>query len=96
MKKHTKGNWLAHDGQIYSEETGKTLALISYFDKEDEEQRANANLIAAAPDLFTALQKAVEVIERMSDEYSSIAGRHASYTNGEAKIIERAIEKATL
>jgi len=23
--KHTPGNWIAHDGQIYPEETGKTV-----------------------------------------------------------------------
>jgi len=62
MKKHTKGNWFAHDGQIYPEETGKTLALIPYFDKENEEQQANAYLIAAAPDLLEACQLALSLI----------------------------------
>ena len=56
MSKHTKGDWHAHDGQIYPEETGKTLALIPYWDKEDKEKEANAMLIAAAPDMLKALQ----------------------------------------
>lgn len=55
--KHTKGNWFAHDGQIYPEETGKTLALIPYFDKENEEEQANAKLIAGAPNLLKACMK---------------------------------------
>ena len=55
MKKHTKGNWIAHDGQIFPEETGKTLALIPYFDKENEEEVANAQLIATAPSLLKTL-----------------------------------------
>lgn len=49
--KHTPGEWHSKEGQIYPLETGKTLALIPYFDDEDEEQKANSQLIAAAPDL---------------------------------------------
>lgn len=55
---HTKGEWYAKDGQIYPTETGKTLAVIPYFNKEDKEQAANQKLIAAAPDLFDALSMA--------------------------------------
>lgn len=53
--KHTPGDWHAKDGQIYPTETGKTLALVPCYDKEDQEQEANAKLIAAAPDLLDAL-----------------------------------------
>ena len=56
--KHTQGNWNASEGQIYPQETGKTLALIPYFDKENEEMEANSKLIAAAPDLLKALAMA--------------------------------------
>lgn len=52
---HTSGTWHAKDGQIYPTETGKTLALIPYFDKDSEEMEANARLIAAAPELLGAL-----------------------------------------
>lgn len=54
--KHTKGEWITNEGQIYPAETGKTLALIPYFDKENEEDNANAKLIAAAPELLDALK----------------------------------------
>ncbi len=54
--KNTQGNWHTNDGQIYPQETGKTLALIPYFDKENEEMEANSKLIASAPNLLKALQ----------------------------------------
>jgi hypothetical protein len=52
---HTKGEWIAKDGQIYPQETGKTLALIPYFELGNEEQEANQKLIAAAPTMLEAL-----------------------------------------
>jgi hypothetical protein len=54
--KHTQGTWHSHDGQIYPEQTGKTICLIPYYDKDNEEQQANAKLIAAAPNLLQALE----------------------------------------
>lgn len=55
-EKHTVGDWQAKDGQIYQSETGKTLALIPYFDKDNEEDQANQKLMAAAKDLLEAMQ----------------------------------------
>ena len=57
--KHTQGTWIAKDGQIYPEETGKTLALIPYYDKDDNEQKANAQLIASAPELLETCKMAL-------------------------------------
>lgn len=60
---HTPGEWHANDGQIYETEKGRTLALIPYFDSNFEEDKANQNLIAAAPDLLKSL---VEVLEELN------------------------------
>ena len=60
---HTNGEWHAHDGQIYQTESGRTLALIPYFDSSFEEDKANQNLIAAAPDLLKSL---VDVLEELN------------------------------
>lgn len=99
--KHTPGKWntskLVNDIGIYADGSNRDLALVYKYSRSipEEEAQANANLMAAAPELLEALQKAKEVIERMSDEFREVAGRHASYSNGEAKIIEAAINKAT-
>jgi hypothetical protein len=60
---HTQGNWHAHDGQIYPEETGVTVALIPYFDKDNAEHQANSKLISAAPDMLEALQQFLHSVE---------------------------------
>lgn len=44
----TQGEVHAKDGQIYTIQDGKTFALIPYYDKGNEEQEANAELIAEA------------------------------------------------
>jgi len=86
--KHTRGTWIAKEGQIYPQETGKTLALVPYFDKEDEEQEANSKLIAAAPDLLHACKFLVGI---MTSEDKEFYQRHIHAFN----LGRDAIEKAT-
>lgn len=85
--KHTQGEWIANDGQIYPQETGKTLALIPYYDTEDEEQQANARLMAAAPELILAIKNLMDAEggEAGDNEAQQLAWRNA----------EQAIYKAT-
>ena len=83
--KYTPGEWHAHDGQIYPLETGKTLAIIPYFDNEDKEQQANAHLIAAAPKLLKACNRIA------SHEY----GSDRRYRNSdEIKTLKRIAKQA--
>lgn len=96
MTKHTLGTWYAKEGQIYPIETGKTLALIPYFDEGNEEQQANQKLIAAAPKLLEALQEAMNIIDRMDEQYRDATDKHSSYTQGEHRRLTEAIQKATL
>jgi len=63
--KHTPGEWNAKEGQIYSLETGKTIALIPYFDNTSEEQEANQKLFAAAPELFQMVNNLKNCIGRL-------------------------------
>jgi hypothetical protein len=62
---HTPGEWITKEGSIYPQETGKTLAFIPYFDKEDKEQEANAKLIAAAPEMLELIERMKGLIELM-------------------------------
>lgn len=58
---YTNGYWHAKDGQIFdTANNGATIATIPYFDKKNEEHQANQKLIAAAPEMFEALQALVK------------------------------------
>lgn len=63
----TGGEWYAKEGQIYPLETGKTLALIPYFDPENEEQQANARLIAESKNLFKIVGELIQYLEWRED-----------------------------
>ena len=67
--KHTSGEWLQKDGQIYIQETGKTFAVMTYFDGEDKEQEANAKLIASAPDMLSSLENLIYDCKDIIREY---------------------------
>lgn len=85
QSKHTAGSWHAHDGQIYPEETGQTIATVHYFDKTNEEHQANQRLIAAAPDMLAALELIKYKIDQSIIDYDSEIYR----------TINAAIQKAT-
>jgi hypothetical protein len=59
---HTYGDWYAKEGQIVAQDTGKTLAIVPYYDNTDEEQTANANLMAASPRLLQAAENALSLL----------------------------------
>jgi len=59
----TQGDWHTRDGQIYPQETGKTLALIPYFNEDNAEEVANAYLIAAAPNLLDCCIDTLRILE---------------------------------
>jgi hypothetical protein len=62
--KHTKGNWKIDDNQklplaiIVDDENGEGICEIGL---RTEENKANAKLIAAAPELLEALKELLEV-----------------------------------
>jgi len=82
---HTPGPWgcaytsnYAHDYRITRED--KTPLLLTVIANDHSEQRANARLIAAAPDLLAALQlceRALEERDAEAEEYAAKAARAA-------------------
>lgn len=100
--KFTKGEWLTKEGQIYCQETGRTLALIPYFDNE-EKQIADAQLIAAAPDMLEALDnfiRAIDLITSKEGRKYMESGRLKAYDSLKNSLTYKtaieAINKATL
>lgn len=64
MRKHTPGPWTAHARTVTAPETEDRLGLnVQINGGNREDNKANARLIAAAPDLLEALQAATEVLE---------------------------------
>ena len=64
-------------------------------DDEKVEAEANAKLIATAPELLQALNFSLSIIDRLCDDYSEIANKHANFTMEEFNKIMDVIKKAT-
>ena len=96
MGEHTEGNWEArhyidHDqgiptSRVVVEETGVEIALIKWWGKEKQTMRADAHLIAAAPELLEACEGACEYYEMLE--------RATGVEHGVLKELREAIAKA--
>ena len=78
MKKHTLGNWTVHrkvkstelkDIFIYAGVDKIARVVLPYTAQRNDEFEANAELIAAAPDLLEALQNVLRVADRDTVEF---------------------------
>ena len=101
--KHTPGPWVSrHNGYYYDIKTKKSVCSFAYtvscFDSHDgnlskkEVETANANLIAAAPELLEALQDAVIGVKWHADTYPD------THSDADIEFLEKAqaaISKAT-
>lgn len=88
--KHSDGEWYAKDGQIIQGNTGRTLAIIPYFVSQNDEQKANQELIAMAPAFLNVLTQVQNNIEEMMNGDAEInEGNFMSIIN----LIERAVNE---
>lgn len=84
-KEHTPGPWkVRRDENVFDviTQNGNGITACSCADRIDvKEDEANARLIAAAPDMLSALKEAQEIIQRTTGNVSWV--------------VEKAIAKAT-
>jgi len=94
--KGTKGKWHANEVDVCDDKYGQYVADCgqSTFISEDE-KKANAQLIAAAPELLEALQESNELIEWLFDN-GGYTGMETAYnrTINQMNDNEEAINKA--
>ena len=70
MSAHTPGPW-GLDGNLIEGPDGERVACITAYSRRTPKQKANARLIAAAPDLLAALQALVAELDGPGKPYSS-------------------------
>lgn len=65
MPKHSRGPWKRHDDETYTEILDKEGWLVAdvFLEPICKEGNANANLIAAAPDMYEALKELFKLLE---------------------------------
>ena len=70
MSKHTPGPWKANfaiSGSVYIFGGDRNFACVFDEWRDEANQEANANLIAAAPDLLEALEELLSMCQRQED-----------------------------
>jgi hypothetical protein len=96
MSGHTKGEWVVdesrHDGCINVLEPFRHVAMVSQYRAKPEdldENEANARLIAAAPDLLSALQNLLDTFDKiMGKEGRGVLYDAAAQAIAKATIIQ--------
>jgi hypothetical protein len=98
---HTPGPWVLSDddclaGNVYSTDaTGSIVARVKGFEyalRPESEWRANATLIAAAPDLLEAIQLILPLAKGYKPDGQTATARKTCYSL--IKIAEEAVARA--
>lgn len=63
---HSSGPWIVKGGNVIENESGVNIAKAWMTDREEE--CANANLIASAPDLLSALRNLADYVFRLESK----------------------------
>lgn len=95
--KPTPGPWvvtassvLPRDGVIFIEASGKIIGAAAahpvYFSVEEQEQEANARLMASAPDLLDALRTLIEVCQTFGVGEDRLPAAIAAIDRSEGKL----------
>ncbi len=76
MSKHTPGPWRASELGVLSDKLTSygNWYVCSLIDPDNEEHKANARLIAAAPELLDVAREAAEWLDLLKQNYPDMAG----------------------
>ena len=88
--KHTSEPWLIQSHTMADKEFTVGPATLNYDDVDHDEQEANAKLIAAAPNMFTALEdlfKHCAMIHKYGGEISNAKEADAAIKSAHAALI---------
>jgi hypothetical protein len=80
--KHTSGPWFSNDFQILSRE--KVIANMTYGERNSNNE-ADSCLIAAAPEMLSALRRAVLALAFASESSKSMKDDYEAVSNAIAK-----------
>jgi len=78
MSAHTPGPW-GLDGNLIEGPDGERVACITAYSRRTPKQKANARLIAAAPDLLAALRGMLAIV----NDSRGVAGYHLNGNTAE-------------
>jgi len=89
---HAPAPWAFSQGQIYQEENGHTIAITC-----NDEDGANARLIAQAPAMLAALQAALACLENLREvqQWDRTEGDYIDEAFDARDAVSHAITKAT-
>lgn len=81
--KYTPGPWEYGKtaDEIYFVSSKNDYLCFLFAGEQEEQEEANARLIAAAPELLQVAEKALEVLDRVSSEYGLTDSQLIAYTN---------------
>ena len=90
MSMHTEGPWETRNGMVFSSrnKSGKTLAQV--YGRTQDEEDANALLIAAAPDLLEACRLVLSLASGGYDRHMTPAIRAMLRESGIARAVAKA------
>lgn len=96
MSKHTLGPWRLHDMEENTvvDATGNAVADCNGRSNPNHRNRANARLVAAAPEILAALEGLLAVAERRVDDNTPYSGWEAATYSGALSIARAAINRA--
>ncbi len=92
MSKHTPGPWKVVGTEIWGANVKIASGRGAYDEKDRQKNKANARLIAAAPDLLAACKTTLEMLD--AEIRTAPLGRDTQPEKVTAQVLEAAIDKA--